>query len=183
MLKQDLKTIKAEFIQTHALSQFCFGQFRPYAILFLGLVFLLTLMSKSNKTQEMSLDLTPSFKTSVDARVKGLVSNVDYLENWHCNFIQKKCGRKRCLPCTHVSFSGLKLLFLYALFTPLMAPKGKKRINKTLSMLSKQSYYFFYFWIKGLSFKTQMVNGKWGSVNAWINLCSDHVTVWRKKTL
>ena len=49
----------------------------------------------------------PSFKTSFDARVKGLVSNVDYLENRHHNFIQKKYGRKRRAMHTRVSLSGL----------------------------------------------------------------------------
>ena len=58
-------------------------------------------------TLETSLDLTPSFKTSVDAKVKGLVFNVDYLENQRRNFIQKNYGRKRRLPSTHFSFSGL----------------------------------------------------------------------------
>ena len=67
----------------------------------------LMLMSKSKKTLETSLDLTPSFKASSDTRVEGLVSNVDYLENQHCNFIQKKYGRKRRLLRTHVLFSGL----------------------------------------------------------------------------
>ena len=47
------------------------------------------------------LDLLPSFKTSVDARVEGLVSNVGYLENRRRNFTQKKYGRKRCLPRTN----------------------------------------------------------------------------------
>ena len=64
-------------------------------------------MSKSKKTLETSLDLRSSFKTSVDVRVKGLVSNVDYLENCQRNFIQNKYGRKRRLPRTHVSFCGL----------------------------------------------------------------------------
>ena len=67
----------------------------------------LALMSKSKKTLAMSLDLAPSFKTSVDARVEGLVSNVDYLENWRRNFIQKKYGRKKRLMRIHVSFSEL----------------------------------------------------------------------------
>ena len=65
------------------------------------------LMSKSKKTLETSFDLTPWFKTSIDAKVAGLVSNVDYLENWRRNFIQKKYGRKRCLARTHVLFCGL----------------------------------------------------------------------------
>ena len=56
---------------------------------------------------ETSFDLTVLFKASIDAWVEGLVSNVDYLENWRRNFIQKKYGRKRRLPRMHVSFSGL----------------------------------------------------------------------------
>ena len=36
-------------------------------------------MLKCKKIPETSLDLTPLFKTSVDARVEGLVSNVGYL--------------------------------------------------------------------------------------------------------
>ena len=67
---------------------------QSYATSFPGLLLSFTLISKSKKTR---LDLTLSFKTSVDARVEGLVSNLDYLENWCRNFIQKKCGRKRRL--------------------------------------------------------------------------------------
>ena len=56
-------------------------------------------MAKSKKTLEASLDLTPSFMTSVAGRVEeGLVSNLDYFEDRRRNFIQKKYGRKRCLP-------------------------------------------------------------------------------------
>ena len=102
MLKQGVKTINAEFIGIHALFQFSFVQFRPYANSFQGLLFL-TLMAKSKKTLETSLDLTLSFKT-FDARVEGLNSNVDYLENQHRNFIQKRYGRNRRLPRTHVFF-------------------------------------------------------------------------------
>ena len=54
----------------------------------------LTLIPKDKKTLETSLDLTPSFKTSLDARVEGLVLNLDYLGNLRSNFIQKKYGRK-----------------------------------------------------------------------------------------
>ena len=60
MIKQGIKTVNAEFIQTRALSQFSFLQFRPYATSFQGLLLTLTLMPKSKKTLEMSLDLTPS---------------------------------------------------------------------------------------------------------------------------
>ena len=107
--------------------------FRPVQTLFSGLFLSLTLMPKSKNNLETSLDLTPSFKTSVDPRVEGLVSNVDSLENWHCNFTQKKYGRKWHLPSTQVFLSGFLFSFLYGLFTPLMAPKGKKRINNALS--------------------------------------------------
>ena len=47
MLKQGIKTINTEFIGTCALSQLSFVQLRLYAILFLGLLLSLTLMSKS----------------------------------------------------------------------------------------------------------------------------------------
>ena len=106
MLKQGIKTINAEFILTHALSQPSFIQFRPYATSFPGL-YSLTLISRSKKTLETSLDIMLLFKTSVDARVEGLLSNMDYLENRHPNFIQKKYGRKKCQLRTHVSISGL----------------------------------------------------------------------------
>ena len=89
MLKQGVKTINAEFIGARVLSQLSFIQFRPYAISFPGLLLSMTLMPKSARsfTRETNLDLTPSFKTSVDARVEGLVSNVHYLENRRRNFI------------------------------------------------------------------------------------------------
>ena len=87
MLKQGVKAINAEFIRTRALSQLSFTQSLPYPISLPGLLLSLTLMPKSKKTLETSLDLTPSFKTSVDARVEGLVSNVNYLENCCRNFI------------------------------------------------------------------------------------------------
>ena len=87
MLKQGIKTINAELIQTHALFQLSFVQFRPYATSIPRLLLSLTLMPKSKKTLEMSLDLMPSIKTSLNVRVKGFVSNVDYLENQLCNFI------------------------------------------------------------------------------------------------
>ena len=53
-----------EFIQTRALSQLSFVQFRPYATSFPGLQVTLSLMRKSKITLGTSLDLTPSFKTS-----------------------------------------------------------------------------------------------------------------------
>ena len=46
MLKQGIKTIDAKFIQTCALSQLSFVQFRPYATSFLELLLSSTLMAK-----------------------------------------------------------------------------------------------------------------------------------------
>ena len=77
MLKQDVKTINAEFIPKRVLSQLYFTQLGPDATSLPGLLLSLTLMSKSKKTLETSLDLTTLFKTSVDARVKGPFSNVN----------------------------------------------------------------------------------------------------------
>ena len=77
MSKQGAKTINAEVIRTLLLSQLSFVQFRPYATSFLGILLSLTLMPKVKKTLETSLDLTHLFKTCVDARFEGLVSNVD----------------------------------------------------------------------------------------------------------
>ena len=88
MLNQGVKTINAGFVRTSAFSQLSFVQFRLYATSFLGLLLSLTLMLKSKKILEASLDLLTSFKTSVDARVEGLVANVDYLENRHRSFSQ-----------------------------------------------------------------------------------------------
>ena len=102
MLKQSVNTINSEFIRARTLSQLSFVQFKPYVTSFPGLLSL-KLMSKSKKTMESGLDVTSSFKTSVDTMVESLVSNVDYSEN----FIQKKCGRKRGLSRTQISFSGL----------------------------------------------------------------------------
>ena len=52
MLKQDVKTVNAEFIWTHALPQISFVQFRPYATSFPGLWLFLMLVLKSEKTLE-----------------------------------------------------------------------------------------------------------------------------------
>ena len=164
MLKQGI-TINTKFIWTHALSQLSFTKFRPYAISFLGLVLSLTLIPKSKKTLEISLEVMSSFKTSVDAMAKVLVWTVDYLENWHYNFIQKKYGRKRCLPCTHVLLSGQQFFYLYRLFTSLMTPSGKQE-SVRLSPNSLNSFHdFFLFWFKGLCFKTQFKIEFWPSVN------------------
>ena len=47
MLKQGVNAINAEFIQTCALTQLFFVQFRPYATSFVVLLISLTLMPKS----------------------------------------------------------------------------------------------------------------------------------------
>ena len=79
-----------------------------------------TLISKSKKALETSLDLMSSFKASVDEMIEGLVSSVNYLESWCWKFIQIKYARSRRLPRIYVSFSGLQFFFLYGLFRPLM---------------------------------------------------------------
>ena len=81
MIKQGVKTTNAEFIRTCALCQLSLTQFRPYTTLFLKLLLSLTLIPKNKKTLEASLDHTPSFKTFLNARVEGLVLNVEYVEN------------------------------------------------------------------------------------------------------
>ena len=153
MLKQSVNTINSEFIRARALSQLSFVQFRPYATSFPGLLSL-KLMPKSKKTMESSLDLTPSFKTSVDTRVEGLVSNVDYSEH----FIQKKWGRKRGLSRTRFVLWTVIFLFFTGFLLCWWLLKVKK---ESVSSNSLNSFnYFFIFWFKGLSFKTQFpVNG------------------------
>ena len=132
-------------VNTLALFQLSFVQFRPYATSFLGLLLSVTLMPKSKKTLETSLDLILLFKTSFDVRVDRLVSNVDYLENQHCNFIQKKYGRNRRLPHTRCFF------FFVQTFYTVMTPKGTK-INKVLSKTSKHITFVFF----GLEFQNSI---------------------------
>ena len=114
ILKQGVKTINAEFIRTRALSQLSFIQFRPYATSFPGLLLSLTLMPKSKKDPGNEFGLYPVVKTSVDARIKGLISNLDYLENRVRNFIQKKYGRRR-LP-SHTRFIIWSAIFFCMVF-------------------------------------------------------------------
>ena len=68
-------------------------------------------MPKNKKSLEMSLDLKPSFKTCVDARVEVLASNVDYLENRRRNFIQKNMVEKDV--CRAHTFRSLDCNFSY----------------------------------------------------------------------
>ena len=96
----------------------------------------------------------PSLKTSIEAKIKGLVFKVDYLENQCCIFIQKNYGRKRHLPCTHILFSGLYSLFFHLYL--------KKKMIIRLFPSSLKSFYYFllFFGLKDLqksfrSFKTQ----------------------------
>ena len=153
MLKQSVNTINSEFIRARTLSQLSFVQFKPYVTSFPGLLSL-KLMSKSKKTMESGLDVIPSFKTSVDTMVESLVSNVDYSEN----FIQKKCGRKRGLSRTRFVLWTVIFLFFTGFLLCWWLLKVKK---ESVSPNSLNSFnYFFIFWFKGLSFKTQFpVNG------------------------
>ena len=113
---------------------------QPQSWGFLSLSLSLTLIPKSKKTMETSLDLRPSLKTSVYARVEGLVSNVDYLEYRHHNFIQKKYDRKRYLPHTRfvlwtVSFrfvQRLKYLLFRVFSHPCIVKNGLAKSTPTI---------------------------------------------------
>ena len=74
-------------------------------------------MSKSKKTLETSLDLTPSFSTSVDTRVEGLVSNKGYLQNQRYNFILKNMAEKDV--CRAFMFRSLDCNFSVSTDLPL----------------------------------------------------------------
>ena len=101
MIKQDVKTMNAEFIWTHALSQ----------LTFIRLLLFLTLMPKSKKTLETSLNLLPLFKTSLDARVRALF--------WM--WIMWKIGTlillkeiwKKMTPGAHTHFVFWTIIFLF----------------------------------------------------------------------
>ena len=62
MLKQGIKTISTEFIQTRALSQLSFVQFRPYATSFPGL---LSLTLRPPLTVDARLKIIVLFKTNI----------------------------------------------------------------------------------------------------------------------
>ena len=158
MLKQALKTINTEFIQTCALSQLSFVYFRPYATSFPGLLLSLMVMSKRKKD--------PGDKSGPYVFIQDLLLNVCcVLFNWCHNFIQKKYDRKRCLPHTCISSFRLQFFFLYWILTTLTTPKGKKKINRLCQNSLNSFYYFFMFWFKGLHIKTQFKTEFWPSVN------------------
>ena len=102
-----------------------------------------------------------------DTRVEGLFSNMDYLENQCRNFIQKEYGRKRRLSRTHFPFSldcnfSFDTEFLHCWWLLKV-----KKINKALSMQSKQLLLLFYFLVWKIEFQnsisdwilTSLVNG------------------------
>ena len=101
MIKQGVKTMNAEFIWTRALSQ----------LTFIRLLLFLTLMPKSKKTLETSLNLLPLFKTSLDARVRALF--------WM--WIMWKIGTlillkeiwKKMTPGAHTHFVFWTIIFLF----------------------------------------------------------------------
>ena len=136
MLKQGVKTSNAEFIRTR----------EPYANSFLGLLLSLTLMLKSKKTLETSLDLTPSFKTSVNTRIEGLVSNVDYLKNWRRNFIQKEKTS-----AAHTRFVIWTVIFLFVRTSDAVADLYLKAKKK-----SKQFLLLFYFLVLRMEFQNSI---------------------------
>ena len=97
MLKQIIKIV-LNFIE-HVHYPSFFVQFICFVTSYLGASLYDAYVKKEN-VLEKSLELTLSFMTSVDTRVEDLVSKVNYLKNWCCDFIQKKYGRKNFY-CTH----------------------------------------------------------------------------------
>ena len=89
MLKQGIKTIDAEFIRACAMSQIFFVQFRPYAFHsvqnFCSLLprvsslFDVNVKKKKRPSKRIwTLCLHSRPLLTIDAKIKGLVSNVDY---------------------------------------------------------------------------------------------------------
>ena len=154
-VKKGVKTINIEFVWTRPLSQLSFVHFRPYVTSFPRLLFL-TLISKSKKTLEPSLDLTPSFKTSVDARVDGLFLNFGAVIIFKRNMAEKDVCRAHSFGSQNCNFSFCKESLL----------RWWLRKVKRLSLSSLNSFnYFFIFWFKGLSLKTQLKTETWPLVN------------------
>ena len=112
MLKQDIKTINAEFNRKRALSQLYFTQLRPDVTSLSGLLFSLTLMSKCKKTLETSLDLRPLLKTSVDARVKGPFIKCKLIINSSGVILFKRNMTEKDVCCAH-TFSSLDYNFSF----------------------------------------------------------------------
>ena len=77
----------------------------------------LTLMPKSKKTLETSLDLTPSFKTFLDARVEGLFSNVDYLVNRSVILFKRSVTEKDTLRAYKLRSLGCNFFFVRSFYT------------------------------------------------------------------
>ena len=165
MIKQVIKTVNGEFIRTRALSRISFVQFRRYATLFPRLFLSLTLMAKSKKTLEASLDLTPSSKTPLDERIESLVSNVDYLENRRRNLIQRKYDRKRHLAHTRrlkfkvafeiqvLSTSAIKChgdLRIFQLAEAICRQKICQRLSRNLCISHRQWLWHIYLFFKQL---------------------------------
>ena len=117
---------------------FFFVQLRPYATSFKGPLLSLTLMSKSKKALETCLDLTPSFKTSIDARVEGLQMQIYKFINFGAVILFKRKKVEKDV-CRAQKFSSLDCNLFCTDFS--------HRLNSF--------YYFFIFYFKGLSSKTQ----------------------------
>ena len=115
MLKQDVKQLTLNLFEHMHLFQLSFIQFRPYATSFPGLLLSLTLMPKSKKTLEKSLDLTPSFKTSFHARVEGSCFECGLFGTCAVILFNRNMAETDVC-CAHT-------FFLYGLFTLFMTRK------------------------------------------------------------
>ena len=127
----------------------------------------------------MNMCIIPTFFTSVWTLCLSFSSDLMQPRSQRASslfdvFTQNKYDRKRCLPRTHVMFSGLYFFFffffffffLYCIFS-LMTSKSNKRIKKELSKQSKQFFITFLFfgskdWVSKLNLRLVLVT-------AWIN--------------
>ena len=109
----------------------------------------LTLMPKSVKTLETSLDLTPSFKTSFDMRLGSRV----LFRMWIVCKIGTVTLFKQNMTETDVCHVHT-FFFTDFLHRSCLLKVKNKYIRLSPSGLNS-FYYFFNFWFKRLSFKTQ----------------------------
>ena len=153
MLKQGVKTINIQFIQTRALPKFSFIQFRPYGTSFVRFLLPLTLISKSKKILKPEDEFRPY--TLVQDLCWLLTQGSKVL--FRMRFICKICTiilikiymAEKDICCAHTFHSLdcfiLWFFFLYRLFTLLMIPKGKKEWIRLFPISLNNFYSFFHF--------------------------------------
>ena len=110
MLKQDVKTIN--YLNSCIIPTF-FSPVQALCNLVSSAFFLsLPLMPKIKKTLETSLDLTPSFKTCVDAKVEGSCFECGLFINYDAVILFKRNVAEKDVCLTH-SFSSIDSNFSF----------------------------------------------------------------------